>query len=71
MSTNFTNEIGNDIKIKIKNKKDTGTNYKTKKKIKFTGVSICIQGPTSISENIITRDEAEKLYECLKQFLKK
>jgi len=69
--SNFTNEIGNLIKIKIKNKKDTGTNYKTKEKKNFTGVSICIQGPTSQSENIITKQEAEELYKCLQKFLNK
>jgi hypothetical protein len=45
--SNFINEIGNKIKIKIKNKKDTGINHKTKEKFNFTGVSITIQGPTS------------------------
>ena len=68
---NFENEIGNKIKIKIKNKKDTGINNKTKEKVKFTGISISIQGPTSISENIITQKEAEILYECLKKFFDK
>ncbi len=68
---NFINEIDNPIKIKIKNKKDTGTNYKTKKKFTFTGVSILIQGPTSESENIVTKKEAEELYNALKQFLNK
>ena len=68
---NFINEIDNPIKIKIKNKKDTGTNYKTKKKFTFTGVSISIQGPTSESENIVTKKEAEELYNALKQFLNK
>ena len=31
---NFTNELVKKIKIKIKNKKDTGSNYKTHQKIK-------------------------------------
>lgn len=33
IQSNFINEIGNKIKIKIKNKKDSGVNYKTKEKI--------------------------------------
>jgi hypothetical protein len=66
--TNFTNELGNKIKIKIKNKKDTGVNYKTHQKIKFDGVSISIIGPTSISDNIITYKEATELYLALQKF---
>jgi len=69
--SSFINEIGNPIKIKVKNQKDIGINYKTKVKETFTGVSIAIRGPTSESENIITRQEAEHLYKCLKQFLNK
>lgn len=34
VSDKFINEIGNKIKIKIKNKKDTGINYKTREKNK-------------------------------------
>ena len=56
--TNFINEIGNPIKIKIKNIKDTATNYKTEK-FTYKGVSILIQGPNSESENVVTRQEAE------------
>jgi hypothetical protein len=69
--SNFINENGNPIKIKIKNKKDTGRNYKTNEKFTFTAVSILIQGPTSESENIVTRQEAEEMYECLRKFLNK
>ena len=69
--SNFINEIGNKIKIKIKKQKDTGINYKTKEKINFTGVSISIIGPTSVSENNITYKEAEELYLTLKKFLNK
>ncbi len=67
----FINENGNPIKIKIKNKKDTATNHKTKEKFTYTGVSIVIQGPNSESENVVTRQEAEEIYECLKKFLNK
>jgi hypothetical protein len=45
--SNFINELGNPIKIKIKNKKDTSRNYKTNEKFTFTAISILIQGPTS------------------------
>jgi len=65
----FSNEIGNDIKIKIKQKKDVGVNSKTKEKIKFNGVSISIIGPASETENTITLNEAEQMYNCLKKFL--
>jgi hypothetical protein len=67
----FINEIGNKIKIRIKNQKDTGTNYKTKEKIIFNGVSISMIGPTSISENVFTYSEVEELYFTLKKFLNK
>lgn len=68
--SNFINELGNKIKIKIKYQKDTGTNYKSKEKIHFTGVNISIFGPTSLTENTITRKEAEELYLTLRDFLK-
>jgi len=67
----FTNEVGNRIKIKIKLQKDTGTNFKTKDKVSFEGVNICIIGPTSTSENTITLQEAKELHILLGQFLKK
>ena len=65
----FKNELGNKITIKIKNKRDTGTNFKSKEEIKFTGVSISIEGPSSVSENVITNQEAEELYLALDKFL--
>ena len=71
IQSNFINEIGNKIKIKIKNKKDSGVNYKTKEKIFFDGVSITITGPTSLTENVITYMEAEELFFTLKKFLNK
>jgi hypothetical protein len=67
----FVNEIGNKIKIKIKNEKDVGVNYKTKEKIPFTGVSIAMFGPTSVSENVVTPQEAEELYLALHKFFNK
>lgn len=69
--TTFTNELENKIKIKIKNQKDSGVNYKTQQKIKFDGISISIIGPTSISENVITYKEATELYLALQNFLNK
>jgi hypothetical protein len=65
----FINEIGNKITIKIKEQKSVGSNRKTGKEIKFNGVSILIRGPTSESENVITKEEAKQLMDCLKQFL--
>ncbi len=70
--SNFVNEIGNKIKIKIQRNTDSATNYKTKEKIKFNnGVKITIQGPTSISTNEITLEEAIQLNKCLEEYLKK
>ena len=56
MSDLLKNEPENIITIRIKNKHDTETN------LKFTGVSINIEGPPSVSENNITPGESEKLY---------
>ena len=66
----FVNEIGNNITIKIKNKNGYATNYKTKDKIKYIGCEIIMKGPTSISTNEITMDEAKQLYNMLKEYLK-
>ena len=68
---NFINELNNKIKIKIKNQKDFGGNYKTQQKIKFDGISISIIGPTSVSDNVITLEEAIQLHKCLDEYLKK
>jgi len=65
---NFINEVGNKIQIKIKNKRITAKNNKTKK---YKGVSIQIIGPTSMSENNINYNEAVELHKALKKFLKK
>lgn len=66
---NFINEIGNKIKIKIHKHKGVGINYKSKDKIKYNGVTIKIIGPTSMSENEITIEEAKHLYLILQNFL--
>jgi len=68
--SNFVNEVGNKIKIKIKKYNGNGVNHKTKESVKFKGVSVSIIGPTSEMENMITLDEAKKLYECLGEYLK-
>ena len=38
--TNFINELKNKIKIKIKNHKDSGVNYKTQQKINWYFLSL-------------------------------
>lgn len=68
--TSFKNEIGNKIDIKIKNVKDTGKNNRSDKKFRFDAVNIQIIGPTSVSENTITYEEAKKLNRLLNEFLK-
>ena len=68
--SNFRNEIGNKIKIKIQKNTDFGINYKTKEKIKFNdGVKITIIGPTSDTTNEITLEEAIQLHKCLSEYL--
>ena len=58
--SNFVNEIGNKIKIKIQRNTDTATNYKTKEIIKFNdGVKITMIGPTSELGAEITLEELE------------
>ena len=71
--SNFINEIGNKIKIKIQKKyTDYGINYKTKEKIKYNdGVKITMIGPTSEMANEITLEEAIQLHKCLGEYLKK
>ena len=70
--SNFINEIGNKIKIKIQKNTNFGVNYKTKEKIKFNdGVKITIIGPTSKITNEITLEEAIQLHKCLGKYLKK
>jgi len=68
--SNFINEIGNNIKIKIQKNTDFGINYKTKEKIKFNGVKITMIGPTSEMGNEITLEEAIQLHKCLGEYLK-
>jgi len=68
--SNFINEIGNTIKIKIQKNTDFGINYKTKEKIKFNGVKITMIGPKSEMGNEITLEEAIQLHNCLGEYLK-
>ena len=66
----FKNEIGNKIKIKIKNVTDIGVNQKTNDKYILDAVCLQLIGPTSISENIITYKEAKEIYKGLNVFFK-
>lgn len=56
----FINELGNEIIISVSSKEIEGVE----------GVLLSIEGPTSISENHITKKEAENLYQCLGGILK-
>jgi len=67
--SNFINEIGNKIKIKVQKHIDVGTNNNSKEKVKFTGVKITMQGPTSEMTNEITLREAIELHKCLGEYL--
>jgi hypothetical protein len=67
---NFTNEIGNNIIVKVKNIKNVGVNHKTGIKYKFDCVNIQLIGPTSMSENIITYKEAKEIYRGLGTFFR-
>lgn len=66
-TSQFTNEIGNPIRIRVEETKDAGTNAKTQKRSTFDAVKIVIEGPTSISENTLTRQEAFEMLRCLQQ----
>jgi hypothetical protein len=67
----FVNELGNKITLQVTSKPIDGVQASTKKPIVGTpGILIVLEGPTSVSENHITRKEAEKLYEQLGRVLK-
>lgn len=68
-SKKFVNEIGNPISVLVEETRDTGTNAETKKKSSFDAIRIVITGPTSMSENTLTRQEAVELLGCLKSVL--
>lgn len=67
ITSHFRNEIGNPIHIRVEETQDTGTNAKTQKRSTFDAVHIVIEGPTSTSENTLTRQEAAELLRCLQQ----
>ncbi|OGG60013.1 hypothetical protein A3C89_03865 [Candidatus Kaiserbacteria bacterium RIFCSPHIGHO2_02_FULL_50_50] len=56
---NFTNELGNAITVEVSAKEIEGV----------PGVLLYIEGPTSLTENHITRKEAEVIYEALGNLL--
>lgn len=66
----FINEIGNKITVKVKKHNGVGVNYKTKIPKKYKGVSLILIGPTSMSENQITLEEAREMHKALGAFLR-
>jgi len=64
------NEIGNTIRIVVEETEDTGTNAVTGRHCRFRALRLVMEGPTSLSENTITRKEAEVLLDCLIQVLR-
>ena len=66
----FTNEIGNPIRLVVEETTDTGTNAETGRRYRFEAVRLVVEGPTSLSENTLTRDEAEVLLDCLLRVLR-
>jgi hypothetical protein len=60
----FHNELDNKIEIKIKNQLIYNNNEK------YKGTNIKIIGPSSVSENIITYNEAKELHKLLGKYLK-
>jgi hypothetical protein len=69
-SRRFVNEIGNRISVIVEETTDTGTTESTGKKAKFDAVRLVVTGPTSTSENTLTRQEAIELMSCLERVLK-
>lgn len=67
VTSHFDNEIGNPIHVRVEETRDTGTNARTGKRSEFDAVHIVIEGPTSTSENTLTRMEAQELLRCLRQ----
>jgi hypothetical protein len=68
-SRQFVNEIGNRIRVSVEETKDTGVTESTGKKSEFDAVRIVMTGPTSTSENTVTRQEAQELLACLQRVL--
>lgn len=70
-TNNFTNELGNKIKLRVsKENSIDGKNSKTGQEYDFDGVNIWLEGPTSVSENTITYQEAWAIHQTLGKFLK-
>jgi len=65
----FINEIGNRISIQIAKQKDVGINSQTKRKRKFNGIKITMNGPTSQMTNEITIYEAIVLHKLIGDLL--
>ena len=61
----FKNELGNDIKVSVEETYDENED----KGLKFNAVKITMEGPNSLSENIVTYQEAEELRSVLTDFL--
>lgn len=59
----FENELGNEILVGVEE------TYDENKGLSFNAVKITMEGPTSISENIVTYQEAEELRSVLTDFL--
>jgi hypothetical protein len=66
----FRNEIGNSITVAVEETEDTGTRADSGEDATFDAVRIVIEGPTSVSENTITRKEAEVLLSSLLRVLR-
>jgi hypothetical protein len=65
----FTNEIGNTIRIIVEQTRDTGTSASDGESHVFDAIKIVVIGPTSTSENTLTRREARVLHDCLGRVL--
>lgn len=61
LNSEFTNELGNDIKIKAKKERRDGLEYYY--------LNLIIEGPNSISENVITEIEAKELKNILNEII--
>ena len=66
----FKNELGNSIVVKVKSAASEKAT-KDGKPIRVPCVNISIAGPTSISENVVTLEEARKIRDALAAWLNK
>ena len=65
----FKNELGNEIIITIEDTRDTGKRANSDDVEEFDAIKITMEGPTSTSENTITKIEAQELHKVLTAFL--